>query len=167
MGMRWMEATSRGLKVSSRSAPAQTTTGVITKPERVRKSSSVPSTSAGGSSRSTSSCSSRKAVVSTSSPSSRTPPGSAHWPGWFLRAGDRRVRIRAASWRQASCCGSPGTPGPKELSTTVMATAAPRALPPEDAEPGVGAHGLEAAEVRLDAAPQDLIATHRIRVPGG
>lgn len=31
----------------------------------------------------------------------------------------------------------------------------------------VGALGLEVAEVRLDAAPQGLIAAHRIRVPGG
>ena len=74
----------------------QTTTGVMTKPERVGKSSRQPRTSPGGRASPTSSCSSRRAAVSGVSPGSRPPPGSAHWPPCLRRPEARRVRTTAA-----------------------------------------------------------------------
>ena len=75
------DATSPGFGTTRSARPAHTTTGVITNPERVMKSSRRPSTAARSTATPTSSCISRSAVTSGVSSSSRRPPGSAHWPG--------------------------------------------------------------------------------------
>ena len=111
-GMRWMEATSAGLGVSSAAAPPQRTTGVMTNPERVVKSSRQPSTAATGRARPTSSSSSRSAVCSGVSPGSSRPPGSAHCPAWRLKVRARRVRSRAGAADGAERAGSPGKSAP-------------------------------------------------------
>ncbi len=125
-GTRWMLATSAALGKREVPAPAQTTTGVITNPERVGKSSSRPIKASSSRDKPTSSLSSRNAACSADSPGSIRPPGSAHCPGCRRSSSARRVRTIAASRLQQEGAGKFGSSAPMPSSVTASATAAAR-----------------------------------------